>query len=125
MAAISINVNEGVWSVTLDRFEWTGLEADNYSILKINDKWSYTQPKSGSFIFKATAVGTQYLTPGQTWVEESNGVYYMLVLDYVPRSNGFDIIGYGLILSNWNGILTSSPHNFSQGKMTGSFTVTK
>ena len=124
MAAISINVNNGIWSVNLDRFEWTVLEADGQSVQKINNEWSYTQPNSGSFNFKATAVGTQYLNPGQTWIEKCNDVYYMLILDYVPKSNGFDILGYGLILHNWNGTTTPSPHNFNQVKMTGSFTVT-
>ena len=123
MAAISINVNNGIWSVTLDRFEWTALEADGQPVQEANHEWSYTQENSENFNFKATAVGTQYLNPGQTWVEECNGVYYMLILDYVPKSNGFDILGYGLILHNWNGTTSPSPHGFNQGKMSGSFTV--
>ncbi|MEM6685653.1 MAG: hypothetical protein AAF617_07690 [Bacteroidota bacterium] len=125
MAAISINVNsEGKWTVTLDRFEWTALEVDNQTVRKVDNEWTYTQPTSGNMQFKATAVGTQYLNPGQTWVEECNGLYYMLTLDYVAKPNGFDIYGYGIILHNWGGELTPSPHGFNQGKMTGSYTVT-
>ena len=123
MAAISVSVNNGIWSVTLDRFEWTALQADGHSVQKKNDEWTYKQSVSGNFSFKGTAVGTQYLNPGQTWVEECNGVYYMLVLDYAPTPNGFDIYGYGMILHNWNGTTTPSPHVFSQGKMTGTYTV--
>ncbi|MFT5250053.1 MAG: hypothetical protein ACI93P_001788 [bacterium] len=123
MAAIGITVKNGLWSVGLDNFEWTALEADGHSIKKINNEWNYTQTEVGNFSFTATAVGTQYLNPGQTWVEECNGVYYMLVLDYSPKPNGFDIKGYGINLQSWGGASTSSPHKFSQGKMNGVYSV--
>lgn len=130
MAAIGINVNkDGLWSVGLDRFEWTNLVADGHTVQEINDEWNFTQSKSGDFSFTATAVGTQFLNAQQNWSIKCGELYYYLVLDYtITRNaqgydNGFIMKGRGFAL-NMPINDVSNPHKFSQGKMTGVYSVT-
>lgn len=130
MAAIGINVNkDGLWSVNLDRFEWTALKADGHQVTKINDEWKYAQTKAGDFSFTATAVGTQFLNAQQNWSLQCGEVYYYLVLDYKITKNvqgvdnGFILNGRGFALNQPINLVKGTSHGFSQGKMMGVFSV--
>ncbi|MBL4604326.1 MAG: hypothetical protein JKY02_01265 [Flavobacteriaceae bacterium] len=131
MAAIGINVNkDGIWSVFLDKYEWTALKAEGNNVTKIHDEWNYSQPIKGDFKFVATAVGTKVVnSENQAWViKQKNGVYYLLTLDYKPITSsngttGFVLTGRGATFGSE--ILSPSLNKvqFSQGNMKGVFSV--
>lgn len=130
MAAIGINVDEaGLWSVGLDKYEWTALIADGTTVNKVNNEWKFGQPVTGDFKFVATAVGTEVINnENQAWIiEQEVGVYYLLTLDYKPTNtngvSGFILTGRGAKFGNKIFPTSANPVNFSQGKMTGLFSV--
>lgn len=124
MAAIGINVNkDGLWSVNLDRFEWTALKADKHQVTKVNDEWKYAQTKAGDFSFTATAVGTQFLNAQQNWSLKCGKVYYYLILDYTPTGDGFILNGRGFALNQPINLVDGTSVGFSQGKMMGVYSI--
>ncbi len=128
MADINISVNNGLVSITLDKWEWTGLKVNGTQINPINNgnvQFQYNQPSPvGPVTFMATAnTNIKIVNPGNSlFMESPDGKStYMLVISYSDANNVTTLNGYVHTLPFVFSEDKPSPLVFSQGRMTGSF----
>ena len=132
MADINISENDGLFSITLDIWEWTGLTVNGDPLNPINRgniQYQYNQESSGPIHFVATA--NQYIV----LVNPANILYmkssdenktYMCVISYQETENPKVVSLHGVI-HTLNYVVPdakNSPLGFSQGRMSGTFQIT-
>jgi hypothetical protein len=129
MANINVTVKNGLFSIALDQWEWTGLEANNHVIPQQPGatQFEYSQATAGEVNFTATSSNEiKILNPDSTIELEGplNAPYtYQLTLKYTSTASGVQLKGtLNTITSKVSGA-KASPQPFSQGNMTGHFQV--
>lgn len=128
MADINIGVANDLFTVTLDKWEWTGLTVNGTPIQAVNQgnvQFRYTQTGSPAPVhFTARAnQNIDIVNPGTTLFMESNDGTrtYVLVISYSEVNNVVTLNGFLHTLPFAFSEDQPSPLVFSQGLMTGTF----
>ena len=129
MAAISITLNQATntFSITLDKWEWTGLTVNGTSVPSSQGdiQFEFNQASPGNIHFVATA--NQYIdlvNPGNTmYIKGVENDTYMCLISYQETANPKVITLYGILAIIPAPVpgAVNGPITFSQGRMTGSF----
>ncbi len=132
MAAILINVDNtsNLYTITLDKWEWTGLKVNGEDIPSINMgnvQFRYVQETSGPIHFEATAnKNIKLKNPGKPMFLKgrNNEKTYFASINYEERLNPKKIVLNGFLhtFPIMQGA-QPSPLLFSQGSMSGVFEV--
>ncbi len=121
MASIGITVENGLFNIALDQYEWTGLTVNGNVIPEENNQWKYAQSSKGLVQFTATANLLTAVNPGGMYaLKGENGKDYVCVLYYT--NDPFTINGVLFTGENIAGAQTK-PIGFNQGMMAGEFSV--
>lgn len=128
MADINIGVANGLFTVTLDLWEWTGLTVNGVAVQPVNQgnvQFQYAQTGAPAALhFKATAnQNIDIVNPGNSlFMKSRDGLQTHMAMISYSEANGVVVL---------NGFLhslpfpfsedLSSPVVFSQGRMTGTF----
>jgi hypothetical protein len=129
MADISISVNGKQSTITLDKWEWTGLTVNGIPAKKYHGPNPNIQfQETEDLVIHFTAIANHYIdlvNPGTTeFLKDSDdSSTYMLVISYQEKNSIVTL--NGTIIRLPYGIPTAKlgPILFSQGRMTGSFQV--
>ncbi|WP_257325649.1 hypothetical protein [Pseudoalteromonas rhizosphaerae] len=128
MADINISENNGLVSITLDRWEWTGLTVNGDPINKTKGpiQFQYNQANPGPIHFVATA--NQYIVlfneGNLLYMKSADGLKtYLCLISYQETEDPKVVTLHGVIhtLDFVIPQAKNSPLGFSQGRMTGTF----
>lgn len=126
MADINISESNGLYTISLDKWEWTGLTVNGTNVPAVNQGNIQFQssPTEGPIHFVATA--NQYIdivNPGNMlYMRNSDDTKtYMCVISYSETSNTVTLNGHINTLPFAFSEDQASPIGFSQGRMTGTF----
>lgn len=122
---ITIDTKTGLYSISLDHYEWTGLTVNGMKIDPNPDGgYSYSQKKVGLFDFKATSSKeVTILNPGRIFhlqKTHSSKHCYPFSVDFSKPGDPVVVSGIG-VRSSPQPSGTPGPFLFSQGKMTGEY----
>ncbi|MFK8059399.1 MAG: hypothetical protein AB8B78_04835 [Polaribacter sp.] len=124
---ISINQESDTYTITLDKWEWTGLSVNGNVINPINQgniQFQYKQSSAETIHFIATA--NQYID----LINSGNPMYlkgakntYICIISYQETENPKEVTLHGVLTTVSAAIpgAENSPLRFSQGRMTGTF----
>lgn len=131
MADINISEHDGLFSITLDKWEWTGLTVNGDPVSPINQgdvQFQYNQRSAGTIHFTATA--NQYIVlvnpANLLYMKSSDGEKtYICMISYQETEDPKVVSLHGLIhtLDFELPFAKNSPLGFSQGRMTGTFQI--
>ena len=129
MANLNISVNNDLYTITLDQFEWTSLSVNGVAVTASAGGFSYSQTTPGSLMFVAQATQIVAVNPDDVMFladQPPLTAVHVATLNYsAPSSGTFQINGHVINLSNWDETIkihfTGKPFQFSQGLMTGEF----
>ncbi|OSZ63930.1 hypothetical protein [Hydrogenophaga sp. IBVHS2] len=128
MADINIGVNNGLFTVTLDQWEWTGLTVNGTPVKPVNQgnvQFQFTQTGSPAPVhFRAVAnQNIDIVNPGNTLFMKSRdgSQTHMSMISYSEADGVVTLNGYLHSLPFPFSEDQPSPLVFSQGRMTGTF----
>jgi hypothetical protein len=123
MAAISIIEKNGLFTIELDRNEWTGLNVDGTPVQEGATGWKYVQTSKGTLNFVASASLLTTINPNTDFaLEGENGEDYRCELVYSDTSAGAPFTMTGTLSTGQNiAGAQKGPIAFSQGMMAGGF----
>jgi hypothetical protein len=121
MANIDITVTKNLYSIALDKYEWTELTVNGQRIQKNSEGgYVYQQETEGQVNFEASAKGLKKVNPGDHFEMCGIDKTHLARLNYFEEGHIFKIHGE---LTNVPPTreCKPGPFQFSQGKMTGHF----
>lgn len=125
MADINITVNNNLYSVGIDTWDWTGLTViDNGNTIIVPEKngcWNYSQTTVGPIEFQASANSVQTLNPGAAMILAGSTANHMCNVSYTAPKTPFVLYAFCSNVSKGFPPTGTSPILFSQGHMTGKF----
>ena len=130
MADINISVNNGLFSITLDKWEWTGLAVNGQSISPINQgniQFQYNQNQNhlGAPVhFIATSDHNIKIVnpPKVMYLKGSDdNKTYLCAIHYHTTTSNVTLYGFLHTLNYKSPYAQAGPILFSQGRMTGTF----
>lgn len=122
MAAIAIRVENDLYTIETDQWEWTGLIVNGSSIpQKPGGGYTYSQTTPGPVDFTVTADKVDAADPGPNlYIMDGSDKSHICVLTFSDKGAPFQMKGLLDNVSPRNGA-TAGPFPFSQPLMTGVF----
>lgn len=120
MASIGISVENDLYSIGLDQYEWTSLTVDGKDIPHDNGfSWSQTQKGPVKFVAKANLA---IVNPNSFLVLNGTNTLHIAKLEFSGPAGDITLKGE---LTNFEGYVDAGdgPIGFSQGGMTGVFSA--
>lgn len=132
MASISISVNNDLFSINMDKYEWTSLEVNGdvvnpqSPVQADNLKYKYAQHTSGALHFIATADNKiAIVNPNEVMILEGTETQktYVAVTDYTSTLQGITLDCWLIPLAGQALVppANATSFNFTQGSMNGVF----
>ena len=122
MAAIKISVQNNLYSISMDQYDWSSLTVNGQPVpLNSGGGYSYTQPSEGPLDFTATATDVSTVNPDPNlFIMKGSSKTHMAVLTYTPTGSSFAMQG---LLDNVSPRpdAKAGPFAFNQAMMTGEF----
>lgn len=130
MADINVSVTNGLFSIKLDKWEWTGLTVNGTLVNPVNKgniQFEYNQPEPNGpihFIAKANQ-NIDIVNPGNSLFMENSDKKksYFMIISYAEKDNVVTLNGHIHTLPFYFSEDKPSPIKFSQGRMTGTFAI--